>query len=445
MQVRGLLVAAVVLAALGGGVYWSEHLKKSGVNKEPADAPPKILSIPEDQFQQISLKKVTGQATELEKSSDGDWKITAPKPLAADRDAVRSLVSTLASLSSDRLVEENASDLSPFGLDSPEFEVSFRKADGTSDRLLVGDEAPTGMSYFVKLASDSRIFTIASYLRSSFDKTSSDLRDKRLLRFDPDKLSRVELKAKNQTVEFGRNAANEWQIVKPKPFRADNMEVEELVRKLRDAKMDLSAGDADLAKATSTFSWATPVATVVVTDAAGNHQMEIRKTATDYYVRSGDVEGVYKIGSDLGEALNKGIDDFRNRKLFDFGWTDPNKVEIKDGDKQYAFQKSGDKWESGGKQMDSIGVQELLDKLRELSATRFLEHGFTTPILELTVTSGDGGKVEKVLVSQTGATFYARRDNEPSVYEVDAKIVEEIRKAAADVKEPAASEESKKS
>ena len=39
-------------------------------------------------------------------------------------------------------------------------------------------------------------------------------------------------------MEFGRNAQNEWQIVKPKPQRADNGQVEELVRKLGDARMD---------------------------------------------------------------------------------------------------------------------------------------------------------------------------------------------------------------
>ena len=39
------------------------------------------------------------------------------------------------------------------------------------------------------------MFTVASCVKTSLDKTSKDLRDKRLLTFDSDKLTRVELAA----------------------------------------------------------------------------------------------------------------------------------------------------------------------------------------------------------------------------------------------------------
>ena len=50
-----------------------------------------------------------------------------------------------------------------------------------------------------------------------------------------------------------------------------------------------------------------------------------------YYAKSSVVEGIYKISPDLGQALDKGLEDFRNKKLFDFG--DPNKVELHIGSK----------------------------------------------------------------------------------------------------------------
>ena len=40
----------------------------------------------------------------------------------------------------------------------------------------------------------------------------------------------MDLTAKGQPVEFGRNAKQEWQIIKPKPQRADNGQVEDLVQ-----------------------------------------------------------------------------------------------------------------------------------------------------------------------------------------------------------------------
>ena len=42
-------------------------------------------------------------------------------------------------------------------------------------------------------------------MKSSLDKRPDDLRDKRLLTFDSDKLTRVELQAKGQAIEFGKN------------------------------------------------------------------------------------------------------------------------------------------------------------------------------------------------------------------------------------------------
>ena len=57
MKFSGLLTAVVVLAVLGGGVYWSNKAKEKA-EKEPAkDAPPKILTIPDDQFKAIRLSR----------------------------------------------------------------------------------------------------------------------------------------------------------------------------------------------------------------------------------------------------------------------------------------------------------------------------------------------------------------------------------------------------
>src|SRR5579862_3577545 len=123
MKFRGLLVAAVLLAALGGVAYWSEKKGKVDEVKPAADAPPKILTIPEDQIKTIRLGKKGAEATVLTKSEAVKWDITQPKPLAADQDAITPLVTTLANLNSDRLNKEKAIDLASYGLIAPSQEV----------------------------------------------------------------------------------------------------------------------------------------------------------------------------------------------------------------------------------------------------------------------------------------------------------------------------------
>ena len=435
MKFRGLLAAVVVLAALGGAAWWSERKEKADAKKPPADATPKILSIPEDQFTQIDLIKKAGDATELSKAG-GQWKIVKPKPLGADQDSVNSLVTSLSSLASDRLIEDKASDLSSYGLNAPAEQVKITRKDGKVQTLLIGDDTPTGSGAFAKVEGDPRVFTIASYAKSSLDKTSKDLRDKRLLTFNSDKLTRVDLNAKGQTIEFGKNNQNEWQILKPRPLRADGLQVDELVRKLKDAKMDVSASDEDAKKAVAGFSVGTRVAQATVTDANGNQEIEIRKDKDkNYYAKSYAVEGIYKVMSDLGDALDKGLDDFRNKKLFDFGWNDPSKLDIRHATAQATYQKTGDKWMSNGKQMDGPSIQSLVDKLRDLTSTKFLDSGSGASILEAAVTANDGKRIEKVSIWKQADKYLAKREGEPTVYELDSKAVDDLQKAAGEVKE----------
>lgn len=143
---------------------------------------------------------------------------------------------------------------------------------------------------------------------------------------------------------------------------------------------------------------------------------------------------MYKVANDVGQGLDKSVDDFRNKKLFDFGFEDPNKVEMHDGSKAYFLSKSGQDWWSDGKKMEVIGVQVLIDKVRDLSASKFADSGFTSPVLDVTVTSNDSKRVEKVLVSKSGDKYIAKRENESSLYELDSTAVTDLQKAAADMK-----------
>ena len=437
MRFRGLLVALAALIVLGGLVWYSQRSKQNESAGPAADAASKLVSIPEDQLTRIEVKRAVGETTVIERK-DGRWELTSPKPLRADQDAANTLASSASSLSTDQLVFAKAPDLDEFGLKLPSVEVALTQKDGKSKRILIGDEAPTGGSYFVKLADDPRVFTIASFNKLALDKTGNDLRDKRLLTFSRDELTRIELSAKGQTLEFGKNSRNEWQIVKPQPVRADGALVDELIRKLQAAQMDALATDDDLKKAAQGFSAGSLAAVARVTDASGTQQLTVRQAADKTYYASGTaVEGVHKIDADLGEMLGKGLDGFRNRKLFDFGWTDPGKVEIRDGEKTWAWTKSGQNWLAGAKKMDAPAVQTVIDELRNLSASGFPPGGFATAAIDLAVTSEDGKRVERVQLSNTGGRWFARRENEPSIYEIAAGAVESLRKAVAAVKEAA--------
>jgi len=441
MKSKGLLTASFLLLVLSAVIWWSNK-KAATADKTPVEtASVKLLNLPEDQIQNIEIKKRTGETLQLQRN-DSQWRIIVPRLLRADPDAVSSMLSTLSSLTSDRTVEEKATKLDEYGLTQPTIELSIGDKNKKTTKLLIGDETPAGTAVYAAIAGDQRVFVLSSYKKNSFDKSPNDLRDRRLLTFESDKVSSIELTAKKQVIAFGRSK-DQWQIVRPKPLRADSSQVEELLRTLRDAKMDLS-GSEDDKKVSAAFDSGTLFATAKVTDVSGTQELQVRKNRDDYYAKSSAIAGVYRVSTGTGTGLDKNLGDFRNKKLFDFGFADPEKVELHDGPKSYFLTRSGSDWWSSGTKMEPGTVSAFIDKIRDLSASKFPESGFATPVMDLTVTSDGGRRVEKVLLSKNGDNYEAKRENEPTLYELNASSVSELQNSAAELKPAPAPVPSKK-
>jgi hypothetical protein len=309
MNSRGLTIAVVVLAALTGVLYWSQHRKPTeDAAASPANAAPVILKVSSPDVTALEIKSKGAEPVSLEKSKTGQWQITGPKSYLADQDAVSSVLASLSVLNADRVVDDKAADRKPYGLDAPAVELDITQKGQGTRQLLIGDDTPAGGDAYAALASDPKVFTIASYNKSSLNKGLNDLRDKTLISLNPDKVSRVELVQKGRTIEFDRTKDG-WQILKPSSMAADSDAVNELVRTVSGAKMDLAASDAP-----AQFAHGTPVATAKLTGDVGTQTLDVRKNKTDFYAKASLVDGTYKVDSSIGQALDKKLEDFEQKK-----------------------------------------------------------------------------------------------------------------------------------
>jgi len=84
--------------------------------------------------------------------------------------------------------------------------------------------------------------------------------------------------------------------------------------------------------------------------------------------------------------------------------------------------------------MDAVSIDSVIREIRILSAPKFATTGFSSPIATLIVTSNDGKRVEKVEIAKEGNGYIAKRENEPLLYALDAKVVEDFQKAADELK-----------
>jgi uncharacterized protein DUF4340 len=163
--------------------------------------------------------------------------------------------------------------------------------------------------------------------------------------------------------------------------------------------------------------------------------LQVRKNKDDYYAKSSIVDGIYKVSSDLGQGLDKKLEDFRNKKLFDFGFNDPSKIEVHDGSKAYFLTKGGDDWWGpDGKKLDSSSAYSLISNIRDLQATKFVDSGFSTPAITISAISTDGKRTEKVLIAKNTSNYVAKRENEPTLYSLDSKPIEDLQKSAGELK-----------
>src|SRR5262249_8811992 len=151
--------------------------------------------------------------------------------------------------------------------------------------------------------------------------------------------------------------------------------------------------------------------------------------------KSSVVEGIFKLPSGIATGLDKSLDDLRNKKIFDFGFGDPDRIEIYDGaTATYLTHGGADWWGADGKKLDGGTVSPVVDKLRDLAAVKVPETGFSSPEVQIIVVSNSGKRTDKVAIARAGANYVAKREGEPELYELGAVPVGELRQSVAGVK-----------
>ena len=152
------------------------------------------------------------------------------------------------------------------------------KAGGQEQRLLIGRKTPPGTDLYAKLGNQQRVFLISSYLDSTFNKTTFDLRDKTAIKLDRDKIETLAITTPKQIVQFAK-AGNEWQMTAPVKTRADFTAVDGLVSRINTLQMkSITAADAaklgeyglDKPEATVQLGSGSSQASLLIGDGAGS-------------------------------------------------------------------------------------------------------------------------------------------------------------------------------
>jgi hypothetical protein len=220
-----LFLVAVALAAF---VYFYEIRGEEG-RREAAQAEKQLFAgLEAKDVEAIAVSSSDGVSVRAERR-DGRWEIVEPIVFPGDTFAFDAMASALAQLTSETAIEDPQAP-SVYGLDADEREVRF-STHGEQRALRIGDKTPVGANSYVSVVGAEGIYSVPSYRVSPFAKAFDDLREKRVLDFDREAVTRIEASWPDGRVVLERGDAG-WKLVQPIAAPADAEVVDNLLSDL---------------------------------------------------------------------------------------------------------------------------------------------------------------------------------------------------------------------
>ncbi|HEY3159928.1 MAG TPA: DUF4340 domain-containing protein [Vicinamibacterales bacterium] len=421
---RGLKSTIALVVILIGLVAYIFFVDRKRPASDAPEVKAKAFNVDADQIEEIQLKPATGDGSRVQKIN-GTWQLVEPEKADADQGQISNAATSLATLEINRVVDENPTDLAPYGLNPPKGEIAFRvKGKSEPQHLLLGEKTATGSDLYAKTPDQKRVFLIAAYLENTFERTPFDLRDKAVLKLDQSKADGVEI------VHDGTTAlakmGSDWALTKPYTARADFAGAEAILTAISSAQMQKIVSNE--AKDLGMYGLDRPDTTVTVMSGSTRAGLALgKKDGEAVYARDLSRPLVFTIPATTAADLQKDASALRRKDMFDGRSFNTTRVELKRGTETLTFDKSKDKdgkdiWKNGaGSNVDAAKVDDMLTKLSNIRAQLFqdrVDPALRMPTLVATLKL-DTNTTETVTFARNGNAVLANRTGEPGSATVD--------------------------
>ena len=154
-------------------------------------------------------------------SKMGQWKFKTEESSAVDSATVNTLLLDLQEARIQKFAPSKQ--LKLFGLHAPQKELTLFKKDGSQETLQLGNTDKNKQHSFVTRSVDQSIFELDTDTVRKVFRSRDDFKDKKLLKFDPEQVARIQIKYPDKTFELDKQD-NQWVLIKPeklddlKPF-----------------------------------------------------------------------------------------------------------------------------------------------------------------------------------------------------------------------------------
>jgi hypothetical protein len=388
---------------------------------------------------EVSGFDVTAEGETLSVAHAGDaWRITKPKALPADTEAIGDMFEKLTAAKVKEFAAEAPPSRATYGLDRPMRLTIYtgREKDRASRTLLVGRADATKKGVYALREGETSVLLLPEDVAKAIPRNVAALRDKQLAAFDRDKVTRIEVESPKGVVSLAREK-DRWTITAPQPLPADQVEAGALLTRLRDLRAqgflsdDASAVPRVLGKPTvkvTVTEEGKPNTTVLLAPSA-----ERRGGASSAYAAVAGRGPVVLVDGRALEDFARATDDLRDHALFaGLEPKDIKRLRLKAGNQTAVLERSGDTdWkmlEPTKSAAKNTRVEDILYGVRALRWKQIVapggedaaKYGLDAPTLEVVLLKGDGGELARLIVGRRDADrAYVRTGAGPAIYAVD--------------------------
>ena len=442
MRLRNTIIALVLLAIVGGYAFIVGHYSET-------EAPQRLIDVKQDDIAKIELK-YSDRDIVIERDKGGPWRIVKPIGADADQSQANNLARAIAEGVLVRTVDDQPTDLAPFGLKPPTTTVAVTTFDNKAiPSIELGKSTPIGFNAYVQLSNSPAVLLTEGGFASGMNKTVNEMRVRDLMAFKMDDVQKLIITHDNgQMVEIDRDGDN-WKIVKPEPSPADDLAVRMALGTLVNARASDFVNDAPANVAQYGLEKPHLTATVILKNGEqqsmlfGFKQNEPGKSGI--YARRGERAPVYAVAEYLLTSLDKSALDFRDRTIVKVDPEAVDTVKIKSNGSAFTLKREPlGKWDviAAGKTMegDMPVVERLLNQFHDFKGTSIVADpmpsaqpfGLDDPALAVTLIGKDGKelaavKLAKISVKPTAPPmpgepagmrdeYYASSSNSKAVY-----------------------------
>jgi Domain of unknown function (DUF4340) len=456
-----------------GGSYYAQVEGRlpiylvSGVAKDVLDASlhalrdKTVLAFTPAEVQEVQLTRGTDAPVVVQRQAEDTWRLTAPVSAKADAQQIRALLQRLHDVKVQAFIAEDVADLESYGLQTPAWHVHMHIGqDHTPLTLSLGKVDSERKGVYAKHDDAPRVFLLPQTLWDNLPQTATALRDKTLMKYEREHITRLEIQAPNEHMVITSTGPRQYTMEQPVHTPGDGDAIYSLLWDIQDLKAkDFVAETPD---ALDLYGLDAPQRRITVWEKAPTaqeatqHELILGAEAPDgqgMYARLGEGPVIYLVGNtEAQRIMSKTTFDLRNKKIFTFTTDKVQKIHVQYPAATFTVERHGNAWRLTEPQKQAIPQRWKVDHvLYELSILEYAKivadspddrsrYGLDAPQVQITMWQQDGSTLGPLVIGKTTDTIvpgtktvYAQAGPHTPLYALKADFLRSLPKTPSEL------------